>query len=76
MRTTNSMSSRKKSNVEMLESSTVSSVADVFDPQRIATQLCKKKNAKWRELTRQKKPTGPILNVHKTTAVKGLIQIF
>lgn len=52
------MSSRKKSNVEMLESSTVSSVADVFDPQRIATQLCKKKNAKWRELTRQKKPLG------------------
>lgn len=39
----------------MLESSTVSSVADVFDPQRIATQLCKKKNGKWRELTRQKK---------------------
>lgn len=51
------MSSRKKSNVEMLESSTVSSVADVFDPQRIATQ-CKKKNAKWRELTRQKKTLG------------------
>lgn len=61
----------------MLESSTVSSVADVFDPQRIATQLCKKKNGKWRELTRQKKTTiGPILNVHKTTAVKGLIKIF
>lgn len=51
------MSSRKKkkSHVEMLESSTVSSVADVFDPQRIATQLCKNKNGKWRELTRQKK---------------------
>lgn len=59
----------------MLESSTVSSVADVFDPQRIATQLCKKKNGKWREQDK-KQNIGPILNVHKTTAVKGLIKIF